>query len=124
MAGVLSAPAVKPSVNMAQSAYATISHLWFLTTKSCYQRQPEPAPETLRLGQNNGTRRTIGPVSPRRAIVKEILISCLGSGLHTICHLLTPAHQVPKACGSLQMWFPGSQRNVAMMNGSGAYFVV
>lgn len=38
MAEVLSAPVVMPSVSAAQSAYATISHLGFLTTKSYQQR--------------------------------------------------------------------------------------
>lgn len=51
MAGVLSAAAVKSSANMAQSAYAIISHLWFLTTKSCHQKEPELASETLGLGR-------------------------------------------------------------------------
>lgn len=51
MAGVLSAAAVKSSANMAQSAYAIISHLRFLTTKSCHQKEPELAPETLGLGR-------------------------------------------------------------------------
>lgn len=128
MAGVLSAPAVAPSVSAVQRAYATISHLWFLTTEPFHQRRLEPAPETLGPGQNNGTGRTTGPVSPRRAIVGEIVIGSLGSGSHTVCRLLTPAHQAPKACGSLQMWSPGSQRNMAVTNGSdcgsGVCFVV
>lgn len=65
----------------------------------------------------------MGPVSPRKAIVVEILIGSLGSGLHTICHMLTPVHQARKACGSLQMWSTGTQRNVAVTNGTGACFV-
>lgn len=76
----------------AQSAYATISNSWSLTINSHYQTQPEPAFETLGSGQNNRTRRTLGIVSLRRAIVGEILIiGSLSSGLHTICHLLIHA---------------------------------
>lgn len=51
MARLLSAAAVKSSANMAQSVYAIISHLWFLTTKSCDQREPELVPETLGLAR-------------------------------------------------------------------------
>lgn len=100
---VLNIPAVMASVSVAQSVYATISHLWFLTTESCHQKQLEPALETLGPGQNNGTKRKMGPVSSRRAIVGEMLTGSLGSGSHTICHLLTLAHQAPKTCDSLQI---------------------
>lgn len=42
-------------LSVTQSAYATISYLSFLRTKSYQQRQQELGPETLGLGQNDGT---------------------------------------------------------------------
>lgn len=79
-AGVPRTPAAAPSVSEAQSAYASVSHLWFLTTEPVHQSRPEPTPETLGPGQNNAIERTTGPVSPRRTTVGEILIGSLDSG--------------------------------------------
>ena len=79
-AGVPSTAAAAPSVSEAQSAYAPMSHLCFLTTEPVHQSRPEPTPETLGPGQNNAIERTTGPVSPRRTTVGEILIGSLDPG--------------------------------------------
>lgn len=96
-AGVPSTPAVAPSVSAAQSTYASISHLWFLTTEPVHQSRPEPAPETLGPGQNNAIERTTGPVSPRRTIVGEILIGSLDSGPRYTSSSVDPCSPGPQS---------------------------